>query len=673
MALVASLLAGAAASGVAGAAELGEPAASLAPSAKERRAVRGRAIPEVMEPPELTWLRQFARSLPAEASEALAERELPEWTRSLQVPELDIPWSRTLLRLVQHMKEDRRGREAAAGLLRRFGRHRATVEAALVGTGAPRALAYAALARSGFEPQATDADGAAGFWMVRVADARELGVQVSFWLDARRDPDASTQAVGRHLSELQGHLGSWQRALAAFHEGDREPPARTLQVVGELGEDAAAEDVAGTPGGRFVAFTFAVAVVGENREALGFTNEGSLEGLSFDEAESPGGVTLATLASAARCGVEMMRALNPALLRERTPPGEERIVVRVPRGTGSGFPRALAAVLSPLDRLPVHRLRWGESLDDLAMARGVSPRELRRLNGVRDASELRPRTALVVPPRSGAGAPVMAAEQSPEAADFGAPDPVDPAASEPAELAAEEPTSMDGVHVVGVPTGAAAVEGRVRVFYRTTEGDTVTELAQVFGVTPEEIIGWNSLDVLARLQPRMVLQLHVPPELPREEVLLVPASRVKVAALGSEEFHVLEVSRRGKSRTQITAKSGDTLVKIARRYGVSPGDLARVNRYGWSNELPEGHRVIMYSSSGQAPRHLLGRSQGSRRPLPPPVPKATAVGKSRQERGAQAARPPQTPPLSKVTRTTPGRRTAVPPKTAVPAAPGRRR
>ena len=31
-----------------------------------------------------------------------------------------------------------------------------------------------------------------------------------------------------------------------------------------------AEDVAATPGGRFVAFTFAVALIGENRAALGF-------------------------------------------------------------------------------------------------------------------------------------------------------------------------------------------------------------------------------------------------------------------------------------------------------------------------------------------------------------------------------------------------------------------
>ena len=47
-------------------------------------------------------------------------------------------------------------------------------------------------------------------------------------------------------------------------------------------------------------------------------------------------------------------------------------------------------------------------------------------------------------------------------------------------------------------------------------------------------------------------------------------------------------ARRGKKRLTITAKPGDTLAKLGRRYGLSPGDLARINRFSYNTELHEG-------------------------------------------------------------------------------------
>jgi membrane-bound lytic murein transglycosylase D len=603
--------------------EVMDPATALTPSAQERRAVRGHTLPETVAAPELVWLETVARSLPVDPAQALTPAERPEWTRALAVPELEIPWSRTLVRLLEHMKDDRRGREATAGLLRRFGRYRSLVEGALAAGGAPRLLAYAALARSGFEPAASRArDGAGGFWMLRTEDARQMGVEVGFWMDGRRDPQASTEAVGRHLGGLNERLGSWQRALAAFSEGEHEPDAGPLRVGGERGDESAlaeAEDLAATPGGRFVAFTFAVALIGENRAALGFPAE-PLPAHAFDEATVSGGLTLVTLARASGTGLESIRALNPALLRDRTPPEREEVTVRVPRGVAANLADALPAAMVPDDRLATHQLRFGESVDDVAARLKIPLRELRRLNAVRDSWELRPRTWLVLP----------------------APGSISRAAAE------EDLPAPEEAFVVGVPAGALAVPDRTRVFYRTVEGDSVAELAELFAVTAEEIVAWNSLDELARLQPRMLLQLHVPPGQPRQDVALLPESRVKVVALGSEEHHALECARRGKARVTVTARAGETLVKIARRFGLTPGDLARVNRYGWSNELSEGQKVVIYSSAPDSRREAVGRSVGPRRPrLPVPVPKAAAVGKTRQERSAQAARPPQNLPQSK--------------------------
>ena len=72
--------------------------------------------------------------------------------------------------------------------------------------------------------------------------------------------------------------------------------------------------------------------------------------------------------------------------------------------------------------------------------------------------------------------------------------------------------------------------------------------------------------------------------------------------LGSEEFLELETARRGKKRLYYTAKTGDTLVKLGRRYGLTPGDLARINRFSYNTELHEGDRIVVYSPTGDAPR-----------------------------------------------------------------------
>jgi LysM repeat protein len=164
------------------------------------------------------------------------------------------------------------------------------------------------------------------------------------------------------------------------------------------------------------------------------------------------------------------------------------------------------------------------------------------------------------------------------------------------------------------------------VFYRTCEGDTVDELATVFDLPTSEIKSWNLLDDGARLQARMVLQLHVRPDVlarERERVQLVDPRKLKVAVLGSEDFHTLEVKRRGKTRMFVTSRAGDTLVKIARRLGLEPGDLARVNRQAWWTELPEGQRIVVYTAAPGARELGAGRARPASRPQARPSPGQT--------------------------------------------------
>ena len=119
----------------------------------------------------------------------------------------------------------------------------------------------------------------------------------------------------------------------------------------------------------------------------------------------------------------------------------------------------------------------------------------------------------------------------------------------------------------------------------------------------------------------MVLQIFVRKDFDPAGVVLVDAAKVRVVTLGSEEFLELETARRGKKRLTYTAKAGDTLAKLGRRYGLTPGDLARINRFSTNTELHEGDRIVVYSPTGDAPREttmgLTPKKRAERGPTAP--------------------------------------------------------
>ena len=164
--------------------------------------------------------------------------------------------------------------------------------------------------------------------------------------------------------------------------------------------------------------------------------------------------------------------------------------------------------------------------------------------------------------------------------------------------------SDDDQVIVAVPDRVFSYEGRERVFYRTRDGDSIEEIAETFAVLPDDLIEWNNLDPTAKLQPKLILQVYVRKDFDPAGVLLVDSAKVRVVTLGSEEFLELETARRGKRRVFYTAKAGDTLAKVGRRYGLTAGDLARINRFSYNTELHDGQKIVVYSPTGDAPREV---------------------------------------------------------------------
>lgn len=558
-------------------------------------------VPDVLRTPEVSRTAPRAMAPPDS-----------DWLRSLKPPEFPVRWDPLVVRYLDFFKADAKGRAIMGAWLRRLGRYRALFEPALERQGVPKDLVFLAMVESGLDPGSTSQVGAGGIWQFMPGAARAYGLEVSYWVDGRRDPERAVEAAARYLKDLYVRFGSWELVFTAYNAGY----GAVLRSIAHYNTNDYWELVrheSGLPweSSVYVPKILAAAIVGHNLEAFGFADVAPDGPIAFDRVEAPPGATFATIARAAGTRVDTIAALNPELVRERTPPDRAAALVRIPAGASAEYAAAMQRSRLGGERLEPVVLRFGETLEDVARARGTTAKDLKRLNTVRDTGELRAGVTILAPRRAGGG-----------------------------ETPAKADDEDDDLLVVAVPDRVFATDGRERVFYRTRDADTVEEIADVFRVRTEDLCDWNNVDPAAKLHPRMVLQIFVPRGFDPAGISLLDAAKVRVVTLGSDEFLELEAARRGKKRLFYTCKDGDTLAKVGRRYGLSPGDLARINRFSYATELEPGQKIVVYSPLGELPRETaMGRTPEPRRPgrgATPPAP-ATAAKKLAKADPARAA------------------------------------
>ncbi len=122
----------------------------------------------------------------------------------------------------------------------------------------------------------------------------------------------------------------------------------------------------------------------------------------------------------------------------------------------------------------------------------------------------------------------------------------------------------------------------------------------------QELVDWNTLDVQARLEPGMSLQVFVTKNADLSKVLHVPEAHAKILVAGSPEFCDYFEGQNGKKRLVIAAHDGDTLTSIGKRYAMTVGQMERVNRRGRTDHFAAGERIIVYTERGKlAPGDVL--------------------------------------------------------------------
>ena len=430
-----------------------------------------------------------------------------------------------------------RGRGTLERALARSGRYEDMIRRTLQEEGVPQELIYLAQAESGFHPLAVSRAGARGMWQFMGSRAKGYGLERSWWVDDRQDPEKATRAAAHHLKDLYNQFGDWYLAMAAYNSG----PGTVQSAVKRTGYadfwELYRRNVLPKETRNYVPIIVAVTIMAKNPAQYGLDSVVKEKPVPYDTVKINYPIDLRLAAECVDASAEDLLDLNPSLLRLTTPKDHE-FDLHLPAGTAAKFQTAVASV--PVDKRVwwrYHKVQGGETLASIARTYHTTPRAIAEANDLESGANseaLSPEARLIIPIAPG--------------------------------------------KQIDTSTYAHAT-----THYKIRKGDTVESVAENFGVSARMLRVWNHLKGNS-LAGRRILYLHLP--------VTRSASETQVATRHSTGSHHASRTHAGTQTATATktttptpnavlhhrVKRGETLSSIATSYNTTVSALKHDNR-----------------------------------------------------------------------------------------------
>ncbi|OGL63587.1 MAG: hypothetical protein A3J27_13085 [Candidatus Tectomicrobia bacterium RIFCSPLOWO2_12_FULL_69_37] len=346
------------------------------------------------------------------------------------------------------------GRDRFGEWLRRSARFLPAFRKILKEEGLPEDLAYVPLIESGYSLRARSRAGAVGPWQFMEGTARRVGLRVDSYLDERREPLKATRAAAQYLAQLYQEFGDWHLALAAYNAGENRIRSAIRASGRKTYWELARTRHLPVETKNYVGKYLAGMMIAKNPEVFSFAGLEYESMLRFEAANLPRPVSLKTVSKLTGVSIDEIADLNPELRMGVSPPGGG-FALKLPAGKAALFLQKLAR--APRDVPPSpgqYRIRAGDTLSAIAQRFNVPLPRVLELNLHLDPRRL-PVGALV-------------------------------------RLPSEEGKPGEETH-------AAAARGETH--HVVEAGESVWTISRLYGVSPEDLIRWNSLSTSAVIFP----------------------------------------------------------------------------------------------------------------------------------------------------------------------------
>ncbi len=406
----------------------------------------------------------------------------------------------------------------------------------------PMEIALLPIVESAFQPFAYSHGRAAGIWQFIPSTGRLFGLRQTWWYDGRRDIYASTHAALNLLERLHKEFkGDWMLALAAYNSGSG-TVRKAVRRNKRRGKPTGFFSLKLPPETRgYVPKLLALKKLFADPERYGIEVPAIPDEPYFTKVDLGSQIDLSLIAELAGIEMEELYRLNPGFNRWATDPRGPHYVL-LPKERAEDFQVALAKVpKSARIRWIRHRIRRGETLGTIARKYRTSIAAIKRLNRIR-GTRIRAGHSLLIPTaRAGAREYRL---------------------SEAERLRRLKKTRRKGKRYV----------------HQVQRGDTLWDIARLYGVGVRSLAKWNGMAPRDTLRPGQKLVIWTHRDLSRAE----------------DELHMPPPRRRVTKRIGYRVRPGDSLARISSRFKVTIAQLRRWNRLPRGRYLQPGQRLTLY-------------------------------------------------------------------------------
>ncbi|MDR2018229.1 MAG: LysM peptidoglycan-binding domain-containing protein [Syntrophobacterales bacterium] len=444
-----------------------------------------------------------------------------------------------------------------ANWLRRSRRYVPMIKMILKEHGLPEDLVYLAMIESGFNPKAYSSAKACGPWQFIYETGGRYGLKANFWIDERRDPEKSTIAAAKYLTDLFNQFGCWYLAAAGYNAGEKRVERAIEKHNTSDFWELAKYNALPRETREYIPKLIAASIIAKDPERFGFGGITYEEPVRFVEIKVPRATPLSMIAKASSMELTELKSLNPEILRGITPPYTDDYTIKLRASANVALVSKAVEDRSDRERkirdVVVYKVKKKDTIAKIMKRYGVQEDEICMVNNCDGKPMVKTGMALNIPKflDSASTHNVMVASTT----------------------IAKERSETEMVKVLKATVRlkknakpektrnrGELVQAKTKIYHIVKKGETLSGISSKYGVEMASLKSVNKL---------------------RDETVY---PNMKLMLAGHQSYKKIEAPRSVRVHT---VKKGETLAQIANKYRVSVATLRSTNNLKTSKVHPK--------------------------------------------------------------------------------------